>query len=131
MTLATPEDVYLDQLQDLYSANVQAVGMTRRLAGEAKDPALRDALSEGVEGIGRGLHTVAALLRAHDREPSEEHCKGMEGICAEAEAHAINAPFGAREAQDAMIAAQYQRMTHYGMAGYAACLALARRLGLP
>ncbi|MGF1501989.1 MAG: DUF892 family protein [Paracoccaceae bacterium] len=130
MALATLNDVYIDQLRDLSSANTQAMEMTRRLAETAEDERLRDALSDGVEGIARGLDTVSRLLEGHGFDTQADFCKGMEGLCAEAEAHALNAPFGSRLAQDAMIAAQYQRMTLYAMAGYANCLALASRLDL-
>ena len=54
----------------------------------------------------------------------------MEGIVAEVKAHVLDANFDDADAKDAMIITQYQRMAHYGIAGYGCCTAFARRLGL-
>lgn len=129
MTLETLQDVYIDQLQDLYSANRQALDITRKLETAATDPALKKALADGVAGIERGRDSMAELVRGHGADPTEEHCRGMEGLVREANAHAVEASFGAAEARDAAIVAQYQRLTHYAMAGYGCSIAFARRLG--
>jgi ferritin-like metal-binding protein YciE len=54
----------------------------------------------------------------------------MEGLVKEAHAHAINADIADKDTLDASIIAQYQRMTHYGLAGYGTAAAFAKRLGL-
>jgi len=130
MSFKALSDVYTDQLKDLYSANCQALPVTRRLQTAADDPQLKKALQNGAEGVERGLETLASLVREQGADPDETFCRGMEGIADEAEAHAIDAQFDVAELRDAMIVTQYQRMTHYAMAGYGCCMAFARRLGL-
>ncbi|MBD59367.1 MAG: hypothetical protein CL808_04510 [Citromicrobium sp.] len=130
MALNSLKDVYIDQLQDLYSANRQSIEATRKLAGKARDPELKDALERGVEGIQRGIDTLKPIIEGHDAKPTGEFCKGMEGIVKEVEAHVLNADFGEDAVRDAMIITQYQRMTHYGIAGYGCVAAFAKRLGL-
>ena len=123
------KDVYIDQLQDLYSANRQALRVVDELAKAATSTALRAALERGVAGIKDGAQHLEALIRDKDANPNAEHCKGMEGLVREAKAHALNAEFGADAARDAVIITQYQRMAHYAIAGYGSAAAFAKQLG--
>lgn len=129
MTLQSLKDVYVDQLQDLYSACKQSHGATKKLADAATDSNLKEALQRGVEGIERGMDTLTEIVKSHDADPNGEHCKGMEGLVAEAHAHGLEEDFGDDAARDAMIITQYQRMAHYAIAGYGCCKAFANRLG--
>lgn len=126
----TLKDLYIDQLQDLYSADRQSLEMTKKLADAAKDEDLTAGLQRGVEGIQRGIDTVVPIIRKHDAEPTGEFCKGMEGLVKEAKAHALKTEFTDDDVRDAMIITQYQRMVHYGIAGYGCLVAFANRLGL-
>lgn len=129
MPLNDLKDVYIDQVQDLYSACKQSHDVTKELIDAAKDDRLRQALINGADGIRSGMSTAAEIARAHGAEPDGEHCKGMEGLVKEARAHGLEEEFGDEDAQDAMIITQYQRMTHYGLAGWGCLVAFAKRLG--
>ena len=130
MALSTLKDVYIDQLQDIYSVNRQSLKATQKLADVASNDDLKAALKRGVSGIERGMQMIAAIVRRHDEDPTDEFCKGMEGLVKEVDAHVLNAEFSDDDVRDAMIITQYQRMTHYGIAGYGCCVAFAKRLGL-
>lgn len=130
MAIANLKDVYIDQLQDMYSANKQSREMTRKLADAATNSHLVDALKAGVDGIGEGMETAAEIVRSHGKDPTGEFCKGMEGLVKEAKAHVLDADISDDDARDAMIITQYQRMTHYGLAGWGCLVAFAKRLGL-
>lgn len=130
MTLSTLTDLYIDQLQDLYSANKQALTVTKELRNAATSSELRTALENGVVGISQGMEQVKSLIESHDADPTGEFCKGMEGLATEAKAHAINADIADDDVRDASIIAQYQRMAHYAMAGYGTATAFAERLEL-
>ncbi|MAP95707.1 MAG: hypothetical protein CMK07_12225 [Ponticaulis sp.] len=130
MALSNLKDVYVDQLQDVYSANRQALGATQALAAAAHHPELKEALDRGVTGIREGMTAIEGLVKENNADPRGEFCKGMEGIVAEVKAHVLDANFDDADAKDAMIITQYQRMAHYGIAGYGCCTAFARRLGL-
>ncbi|WP_425063295.1 DUF892 family protein [Pyruvatibacter mobilis] len=129
MAFASLKDVYIDQLQDLYSANKQARLTTQKLAAAAKDPELQKALEAGVIGIENGMTALDAMIKGHGESPTAEFCKGMEGIVKEAQAHALDADFTNDEVQDAVIITQYQRMVHYALAGYGCVRTFAKRLG--
>lgn len=130
MALANLKDIYLDQLQDVHSADTQAAKVTRELADAAHDNDLKKALQAGVDGIQEGLKTLTEILSGHDTKPGEEFCKGMEGLVKEARAHGIEEDITDSDARDAMIISQYQRMAHYAIAGYGCLVAFAKRLDL-
>lgn len=131
MTLNSLQDVYIDQLQDLYSADKQSLDATKKLVEAASSSELKNALKRCVSGIEEGMRTVQSIIECHDEDPSGEFCKGMEGLVKEVHAHVLDANFGDDDVRDAMIITQYQRMTHYGLAGYGCVVAFAHRLDLP
>ncbi|KAF0674519.1 ferritin-like domain-containing protein [Profundibacterium mesophilum] len=130
MAMNSLKDVYLDQLQDLYSACKQSLDATTKLGRAAKDKDLSEALIDGSNGISTGMDKIASLCSEHGIDPTGEHCKGMEGLVAEAHAHALDEEFGDDDTRDAMIITQYQRMVHYALAGYGCVVAFANRLDL-
>jgi ferritin-like metal-binding protein YciE len=130
MSISTLKHLYVEQLQDIHSANRQALKATKELHQAASSDELKSALTAGVKGIEDGLEQVKTLIKSHDADPRAEHCKGMEGLVAEARAHAIEADIDDDDVRDASIIAQYQRMSHYGIAGYGTAHAFANRLDL-
>lgn len=129
MPMNSLKDVYHDQLQDIWSANKQALDIVVALGRAAQDKDLSEALIDGSNGISDGLQKVAEICNANGIKPTGEHCKGMEGLVAEAKAHVLEAEFGDDDVRDAMIITQYQRMVHYALAGYGCLVAFANRLG--
>lgn len=130
MAFATLKDVYIDQIKDLYSANMQAIPITGQFADIARHPELRKALKAGVAGIGEGRDVLAEIARAHGEDPGGTRCQAMDGLVKEAELHAIDATYEDDDVRDAVIISQYQRMVHYAIAGYGCLRAWAKRLGL-
>ena len=128
-TISNLADLYKESIKDLHSANEQSKGVTQKLAEAAHDSELVSALEAGAKGIQDGINAMAEIAERHGFEPTGKHCKGMEGLCKEAEAHGIEADYTDKDAQDAMIIAQYQRMVHYALAGYGTAQAFAKRLG--
>lgn len=124
------EDLYLDQLKTIYSANLQALDVTRALATAATDTELAQALRAGAQAIQTGIAALAKIAQRHDADPSSVHCKGMEGLVTEARAHALEETFGENATKDAMIIIQYQRLIHYAIAGYGCLVAFAAGLEL-
>ncbi len=124
------KDVYADEIKDLWSANDQMVRALTTLTGKAHDPKLKTFLEESVAGIGRHNETLKSLLQDSGEEVEKEHCKGMEGLVKEALKHGVKEAPEDGELLDIVIIAQYQRMSHYGIAGFGSAAAYARALGL-
>ncbi|MBM3603752.1 MAG: ferritin-like domain-containing protein [Alphaproteobacteria bacterium] len=130
MTINSLKDLYLDQLKDLYSACKQSMSVVTEMGRVATSRELSEALIAGNQGISRGMETLAQLCNQHGVDPTGEHCKGMEGLVTEARKHAIEAQFGDDDTRDAAIITQYQRLTHYAIAGYGCVRSFANRLGM-
>ena len=123
------EDIYEHELQDLWSANDQMKKVVEQLAKKATDSDLKNRLEKSVQGIQKHTDTIKSLLEDFGGEVSKEHCKGMEGLCKEAVKHCIEEAPEDGAVLDVLIAAQYQRMTHYGICGFGTAKAYAEALG--
>ena len=76
------------------------------------------------------MTTLEQIANGHYEAAMGETCKGMQGLVEEARAHALEETFGEDATEDAMIITQYQRLVHYGIAGYGCLVAFASRLDL-
>lgn len=131
--MAAPEDlteIYTDELKDLWSANDQMKKVLKKITSKASDAALKEMLAKSQEGIEKHTDVLKALIASNDEKVSKEHCKGMEGLVAEATKHILEEGPDKGPLLDVMIIAQYQRMTHYGIAGFGTAAAYASALGL-
>lgn len=120
------EDVYTEELADLWSANDQMEKVVREMAEVAGDT-LKKRLEKQADGIAKHTETVKQLLKDMG-EDSKEHCKGMEGLVKEAKKHAIDEKIEDQDVRDVVIISQFQRMSHYGICGFGTCKAFAEAL---
>lgn len=130
--MSAPEDfdeIYTDELKDLWSANDQMNRVIKKLTAKASAPELKEMLQKSHDGIEKHTGIVKELIVAAGEKASKEHCKGMEGLVAEATKHCIEEAPKKGGLLDALIIAQYQRMTHYGIAGFGTAAAYAKALG--
>ncbi len=110
----TPEDLqdlYIDELKDLWSANDQMQRTLKKIVGKASDPKLKDMLAKSQDGITKHTAVLKELIAAHGEKVQKEHCKGMEGLVAEAIKHTTEEAPKKGPVLDAQIIAQYQRIT--------------------
>jgi ferritin-like metal-binding protein YciE len=131
--MSTPEDlkdVYVDEMKDLWSANDQMTKVLKKITSKASDAKLKEMLTTSQEGIAKHTAVLKELIAAQDEKVSKEHCKGMEGLVAEATKHVLEEGPKKGPVLDVIIIAQYQRMTHYGIAGFGTAAAYAKALGL-
>lgn len=131
--MSTPEDLkdlYTDELKDLWSANDQMQRLLKKITSKASDAKLKEMLANSQTGIAKHTDIVKELIAGQGEKVSKEHCKGMEGLVAEATKHVIEEGPKKGPVLDAIIIAQYQRMTHYGIAGFGTAAAYAKALGL-
>ena len=128
---STLKELYHEEMQDLWSANDQMTKAVRQLSGHAHDAKLKTMLEQSVEGIGKHTATLKGVIEASGGEVKADHCKGMEGLVAEALKHCIKEAPTVGGLQDIEIIAQYQRMSHYGIAGFGSAAAYAKALKRP
>ncbi|RYF09971.1 MAG: ferritin-like domain-containing protein [Oxalobacteraceae bacterium] len=124
------KDVYLDEMKDLWSANDQMTRAVKQLGEKASDPKLKQMLEHSVGGIEKHTGVLKQLIEAVSGQAEPEHCKGMEGLVTEALKHGIKEASSDGKLRDIAIIAQYQRMSHYGLAGFGSVAAYAKALGM-
>ena len=130
--MSSPEnlnDLYIDELKDLWSANDQMQRCIKKLLTKASDNSLKEMLTRSQQGISQHTDMLKELIGAHGQKVSKEHCKGMQGLVAEAIKHTTEEAPKKGPVMDVVIIAQYQRMTHYGIAGFGTASAFAKALG--
>ncbi|GAA0282432.1 Protein YciF [Methylorubrum aminovorans] len=123
------KEVYLDEMKDLWSANDQMIKTVKELGGHAGDPKLKQMLEHSVGGIQKHTDILKDLIQQNGGEAEPEYCKGMEGLVTEAKKHGIQEAPSDAKLRDVEIIAQYQRMSHYGLAGFGSAAAYAKALG--
>jgi ferritin-like metal-binding protein YciE len=128
MPSETLKDVYIEEMRDLWSANDQMHRLMRTMSQKASDQKLKQLLEQSVSGIEKHTETLKSVLEAQGGKIGKEQCKGMEGLVAEAKKHAIDADLE-DPLRDLAIISQYQRMSHYGLAGFGTAAAYAAALG--
>ncbi len=131
--MSSPEDlkdIYTDELKDLWSANDQMKRLLKKITSKASDAALKEMLTNSQAGIDKHSEVLKELIAGQDEKVSKEHCKGMEGLVTEATKHILEEGPDKGPLLDVILIAQYQRMTHYGIAGFGTAAAYAKALGL-
>lgn len=123
------KDVFIAEMQDLWSANDQMQSVMQSLSEKATNSRLEEMLTKSIDGIGRHTATLRSIIETQGGNVGKEHCKGMEGLVTEAKKHALEAEMEG-ELRDLAIISQYQRMSHYGLAGFGTAAAYAGALGL-
>lgn len=126
MALATLNDVFEDQIEDLYSAETQLVDALPKMASAATDAKLREAIETHFQET-RGHVERLAQIKGELRIDSPQRCKGMAGLIAEGDEAVQETGNGA--AKDAAIIAAAQRVEHYEIAAYGTARTLADELG--
>lgn len=131
--MSAPEDLndlYTGELQDLWSANDQMSRTLKKLLPKVSDASLQKMLTKSQEGIAAHTDMLKQLLAESDEKVKKEHCKGMQGLVAEAIKHTTEEAPAKGPVLDALIIAQYQRMSHYGIAGFGTAASYAGTLKL-
>ena len=124
------EDLYVDELKDLWSANDQMARALKQIVKKVSDEKLKGMLEKSQAGIETHTEVLKELIKEQGEKTSKEHCKGMEGLVTEAKKHLLEEDAPEKgPVFDAQAIAQYQRMSHYGIAGFGTAKAYAKALG--
>lgn len=127
MKLRSLQDLYVEELKDLYSAESQLLTALPKMAKAASAPELNKAFKDHLketEGQVRRLETIFEKLGT---SPKGKKCKAMEGLIEEGK-ETISEDADP-SIKDAALIAAAQRVEHYEMAGYGCARTYARLLG--
>ena len=121
------EDLFWDQVKDIYDAEQRLTDALPKLADAAFDPALKNAFSEHLQQTRQHVQRLEQIFRSAGKEPERESCDGIKGLLKEGE-EMIGAR-GDQNARDAGLIAAAQRVEHYEMAVYGTIRNYAASLG--
>jgi ferritin-like metal-binding protein YciE len=121
------EDLFLEQIEDLYDAEHRILGALPKMIEAARDPDLRRALDQHLAETRNQVERLDRIFRGLNKAPERETCEAMKGLIREGEDMA--GAKGSPEVRDAAIIAAAQRVEHYEMAGYGTARSLAQSLG--
>ena len=125
--LQTFEDLFIDQLRDLYSAETQIVKALPKMAKAASSDELQGAFDEHLEQTEGHVERLEEIFDRIGVKPKGKKCEAMEGLLDEGkEIMKLDAEPHVR---DAALIAGAQRVEHYEMAGYGCARTFARLLG--
>lgn len=127
MRLNNFENLFADQLNDLYSAENQLIQALPKMAEAATTPELQQAFAQHLEETRGHADIVKQLLSAVGEKAGGEKCKGMEGLLKEGAE--VLEKRGDAAVKDAALIAAAQRVEHYEIAGYGTARAMAKQLG--
>jgi ferritin-like metal-binding protein YciE len=127
MQLNTLNDVFVDQIEDLYSAEQQLVKALPQMAQAASTPELREAFEHHLEQTRGHVARLEQIFQTEDLPRAPEVCEGMQGLIAEGKG--IVDAAGDPVAKDAALIAAAQRVEHYEIAAYGTAKTLAGELG--
>ncbi len=125
MAFETLRDLYVDQIQDLYSAEGQILDALPKMIDKATHVRLRDGFQQHLEQTRQHSARLEQIARRLNEPPHGKTCKGMEGLLKEG-AEFIKDD-GDEDVIDAGLIAAAQRVEHYEMAAYGCARAYAGR----
>jgi ferritin-like metal-binding protein YciE len=122
------QEVLVDQLKDLYSAETQITKALPKMAKAASAPDLKQGFRLHLSETKEHAVRIKAICENLKEKATGKKCMATAGLVEEGqEAIDENAT---TEAKDVMLIAAAQRVEHYEIAGYTSAISLAKALGL-
>lgn len=124
--LNTLNDLFADELRDVYDAEKQILKELPKIIEAAKHAELREALTMHLEETRGQVERLEQAFESLDLKPRGKHCAGMAGILEEGSD--LLEEDGNDAVLDAAFIAGCQRVEHYEITAYGTLLAWARLL---
>ena len=127
MKLDTLEQLYIDELRDLYSAESQLLKALPKMAKGASSNELKDAFEKHLEQTRGHVQRLEEIFEQLDESPKGKTCYGMKGLIEEGSE--ILSEDGEDSVLDAGIIVAAQKVEHYEIASYGSVRTFANLLG--
>jgi ferritin-like metal-binding protein YciE len=128
MSVKTMQELLIDELKDLYSAEKQIVKALPKLAKAATSPDLKQGLTNHLEETKGQVTRLERIAEMVGKKLTGKTCVGMKGVLEEGSEVLEDTEKGT--IRDAAMIAAAQRVEHYEMAGYGSAREFAQILGL-
>ena len=127
MELSNLQDLLVENLKDLYSAETQILKALPKVAKKVENEQLRDALTMHVKETEGQVKRLEQILSRMGEKPGGKKCHGMEGLIEEAKE--MMEEDADPDVLDAGLIVDCQKVEHYEIAGYGSAVTFAKLLG--
>jgi len=128
MKLKSLQDLFVDELRDLYSAENQINKALQKMIKSASSEELKNAFEEHLQQTKTHANRLEQIFEELDLSPKGKKCKGIEGVIEEGKETMSQAEDPS--VCDAALIAAAQHVEHYEMAGYGCARTYADTLGI-
>ena len=127
MKLDTLQQLYIDELRDLYNAENQLLKALPKMAKAASSEDLKDAFEKHLEQTKGHVERLEQVFEQLGEKPKGKTCRAMKGLIEEGSE--ILKEGGEQSVVDAGIIVAAQKVEHYEIAGYGSVRTFAHLLG--
>ncbi len=127
MSVKTINELLLDELKDLYSAEKQITKALPKMAKAASSQDLKSAFESHLEETQGHVERLDKIFENLGKSPRGKTCHGMQGLLEEGSEMISESEKG--PVRDAGLISAAQRVEHYEMAGYGSVREFASILG--
>ena len=121
------QDLYVDELKDLYNAENQILKALPKMAKAASHSELREAFTKHQQQTRKHVERLEQIFKDFDKSPKGKKCVGMEGLIEEGSELIKEKPDP--DVLDAGLISKAQHVEHYEIAGYGTVRTWAEKLG--
>jgi len=128
MSLESLQDLLIDELKDLYSAEKQIVRALPKIIKAVSAPEVQNGLSKHLEETKNQVIRLEQISEILGKKLTGKTCAGMKGVLEEGPEVLEESENG--PVRDAALISACQRVEHYEIAGYGSARDFAKLLGL-
>ena len=128
MKIETMQDLFLEQIMDLYDAEQRLVKALPKMADAAISPQLRQAFQSHLQETRTHVDRLDRIFNRMGQKPKTQTCDAMKGLIDEGED--IVSDTAESPVRDAGLIATANRVEHYEIAAYGSARTFAANLGL-
>jgi ferritin-like metal-binding protein YciE len=121
------DELFVEQLQDLYDAEQRITKALPKMAAAAHNPNLRSAFEEHLRQTENQVKRLERVFQTLGKSAQTKTCEAMKGLIEEGSE--IVSGKGDPDVKDAALIAAAQRVEHYEISAYGTARTFAQRLG--
>jgi ferritin-like metal-binding protein YciE len=121
------DELFKEELQDLYDAEKQIIQALPKMVEAASSEELKSAFEEHLEQTKEQVKRLDRVFQAIGERPQSKTCEGMQGLLKEGEKIIKEIPKS--PVLDAAIIGAAQKVEHYEISGYGTARTMAEMLG--
>jgi len=127
MSVKTMQDLFVNELRDIYHAEKQLVKALPKMSRAANGNELKQAITSHLEETQGQVERLEQVFELLDIPKRSKRCEAMEGLISEGQEviEEVEDP----TVRDAGLIVAAQKVEHYEIAGYGSLVAMAKQLG--